>query len=136
MPPWEFSHLTRPALREARASMRGSRTVSNAPGSRLSGSRGRFCFRGVGGERGVRLIVSGTREGTTMATKQSLRVLFGMLVISAWALGSAMQAGAETLNYKSYVWMNRNERVLVEDVEGHSVSLAQRGGSMCLTAGR
>lgn len=82
------------------------------------------------------MIVSGTREGTTMATKQSLRVLFGMLVISAWALGSAMQAGAETLNYKSYVWMNRNERVLVEDVEGHSVSLAQRGGSMCLTAGR
>jgi hypothetical protein len=51
-----------------------------------------------------------------------------MLAISAWMLGSAMQASAETLNYKAYVWMNREERVVVDEAEGHFVSLAQRGG--------
>ena len=39
-----------------------------------------------------------------MATRQALRILCGMLAISAWTLGSAMQARAESLNYKSYVW--------------------------------
>jgi hypothetical protein len=74
------------------------------------------------------LIISGTREGATMTTKQSLRVLFGVLAISAWMLASAIPTPAETLNYKSYVWMNRYERVVLDDVEGHAVSLAQRGG--------
>ena len=37
-----------------------------------------------------------------MATKKSMWVLFGILVISAWVLGSAIQAGAETMNYKFY----------------------------------
>jgi len=63
-----------------------------------------------------------------MSTKKSMWVLFGILVISAWVLGSAIQAGAETLNYKFYVWMIKWENVPVDDVEGHIVGLAQRGG--------
>ena len=63
-----------------------------------------------------------------MATKKSIRVLVGTLVIAAWILGCAIQAGAETMNYKSYVWMNKMETVPIDDVEGHVVILTQRGG--------
>jgi len=70
-----------------------------------------------------------------MPTKQLLAVLFGVLVISNWVLGSAIQASAETLNYKFYVWMNRDEIVAVDDVEGHIVALAQRGGFYVLENG-
>ncbi len=63
-----------------------------------------------------------------MATRMSPWVLCGMSVISALVLGCAIQAGAETMNYKSYVWMNKMERVPVDDVEGHVVILTQRGG--------
>jgi hypothetical protein len=63
-----------------------------------------------------------------MVTKTSMRVLFGILVISAWVLGSSIQARAETMNYKFYTWVIKAENVLVDDVEGHTVSLAQRGG--------
>jgi len=70
-----------------------------------------------------------------MATKKSMWILFGILVISAWVLGSAIQARAETMNYKSYVWMNKREAVSVDDVEGHIVTLAQRGGFYVLENG-
>jgi hypothetical protein len=63
-----------------------------------------------------------------MAKRNSIWILFGILVISAWVLGSAVPAAAETLNYKSYIWMNKQEIVPVDDVEGHNVTLAQRGG--------
>jgi hypothetical protein len=62
-----------------------------------------------------------------MAPQKSLRILVGILVISAWVLGSAMQAGAETLNYKFYTWVIKSERVPVADVEGHTVVLTTRG---------
>jgi len=62
-----------------------------------------------------------------MATKKLMRVLFGILVISVWVLGSAIQAGAETLNYKFYTWAIKWESVPVGDVEGHTVALATRG---------
>ena len=62
-----------------------------------------------------------------MATKKLMWVLFGILVISAWVLGSAIQAGAETLNYKFYTWAIKSESVPVGDVEGHTVALATRG---------
>jgi len=62
-----------------------------------------------------------------MATMKSLRVLVGICVISAWVLGAAMQAGAETLNYKNYTWVIKGERVPVGDVEGHRVGLDVRG---------
>jgi hypothetical protein len=54
-----------------------------------------------------------------MATKKSIGVLFGILVISAWILGSVMQAGAETLKCKSAATATKDERVSVGDEEGH-----------------
>jgi len=62
-----------------------------------------------------------------MVTKKSTWVLFGILSISAWVLGSAIQAGAETLNYKFYTWVNKGEIVPIGDVEGHNVTLIMRG---------
>ncbi len=62
-----------------------------------------------------------------MGTTRSLRILIGMLAISAWMLGSAMQAGAEELHYKFYTWGIKSESVPVGDVEGHTVALGTRG---------
>jgi hypothetical protein len=62
-----------------------------------------------------------------MATKRTLWVLFGVLVISVWVLGSTIQAGAETMNYKFYTYVIKNEIVPVGDVEGHAVVLTMRG---------
>jgi hypothetical protein len=36
-----------------------------------------------------------TKEETIMATKNAMRALFGILAISSWVLGSAIQVGAE-----------------------------------------
>jgi len=62
-----------------------------------------------------------------MATTKSLRALFGICVISAWVLGSAMPGAAETLNYKFYTWMIKSESAPVADVEGHTVNFGMRG---------
>ena len=62
-----------------------------------------------------------------MTTRKSIWALFGILVISAWVLGSAIQASAETLNYKFYTWPIKGENVPVADVELHSVGLFTRG---------
>jgi hypothetical protein len=62
-----------------------------------------------------------------MATKKFMWVLFGILAISAWVLGSAIQAGAETMNYKFYTWVVKYESVPVGDVEGHAVGFGTRG---------
>jgi len=61
-----------------------------------------------------------------MATKNSIAVLFGILVILTWILGSAIQAGAETMNYKFYTYVTKGEEVPVGDVEGHIVRLEVR----------
>jgi hypothetical protein len=62
-----------------------------------------------------------------MIKKKSMRALFGILVISAWVLGSAIQAGAETMNYKFYTWVIKSERSPVGDVEGHTLGFGMRG---------
>jgi hypothetical protein len=62
-----------------------------------------------------------------MAKRKSIWVLFGILVITAWVLGSAIQAGAETMNFKFYTWVIKGETIPVGDVEGHSVWFLQRG---------
>ena len=62
-----------------------------------------------------------------MATRQSLRILIGMCVISVGILGVVVPGAAETLNYKFYTWMIKNESVPVADVEGHTVVLGSRG---------
>jgi hypothetical protein len=61
-----------------------------------------------------------------MATKKSMFVLFGILSISVWILGSAIQAGAETLNYKVYSYVTKGERVPIGDVEEHTMGFQTR----------
>jgi hypothetical protein len=56
-----------------------------------------------------------------MATKKSMFVLFGILSISVWILGSAIQVGAETLNYKNYSYVTKMDSIPVGDVEGHNL---------------
>jgi hypothetical protein len=63
-----------------------------------------------------------------MVTKKLVWVLFSILVISAWVFGSAIQAGAETLNYKSYTYVTKQEFMPVGDVEGHLLTSFVRGG--------
>jgi hypothetical protein len=58
-----------------------------------------------------------------MATKKSMWVLFGILVISAWVLGSAIQAGAETKKCKNIATATKDERIPVSDEQGHILGL-------------
>ena len=58
-----------------------------------------------------------------MATKKSMWVLFGILVISAWVLGSAIQAGAETMKCRTAATATKDERIPVSDEEGHVLGL-------------
>jgi len=62
-----------------------------------------------------------------LVTKKSKWILFGIFVISAWVLGSAILAGAETMNYKFYTWVIKGEWVPVSDVEKHVMGLVKRG---------
>ncbi len=61
-----------------------------------------------------------------MATKKSMFVLFGILSISVWILGSAIQVGAETMNFKAYSYVVKAEEVLIGDVENHTLNLQTR----------
>ena len=70
-----------------------------------------------------------------MATKKSMMVLFGILVISAWVLGSAIQVVAETLNFKFFSHVTRSEVFPVEDVEGHTFGIQVREGAVILASG-
>jgi hypothetical protein len=78
---------------------------------------------------------SSTKEESIMATRQTLRVLFGMVAISAWMLGVALPGAAETLNYKFYTWVSKAERVPIGDVEGHAVGLVVRDSFNVLDTG-
>ena len=62
-----------------------------------------------------------------MAARKSFWILSGILIMSAWLLGSVDQAGAETMNYKFYTWVNKGEAVPISDVEGHVLNLSMRG---------
>ena len=61
-----------------------------------------------------------------MTTKKSLWVFFGILLISTWAFGSAIQAGAETMNYKSYGYVTKAETVPIGDVDDHIITFTTR----------
>ncbi len=61
-----------------------------------------------------------------MATRKSICVFFGILMISAWVLGSAIQAGAENMNFKLYTYVTKGEIAPIDDVEGHIVNLLVR----------
>ena len=58
-----------------------------------------------------------------MATKKSMLILFIVLMISAWVLGSAIQAGAETMKCRAAVTATKDERVAVGDEEGHTLGV-------------
>ena len=63
-----------------------------------------------------------------MAGKNLMGVLFGILVIATWVLGSTIEARAETMNYKYYTWVIKSENVPISDMEGHAVGFVMRGG--------
>jgi hypothetical protein len=58
-----------------------------------------------------------------MAIKKSMWVFFGTLVISAWILGSAIQAGAETMKCRIATTVTKVESIPVSYEEGHSLHL-------------
>ncbi len=70
-----------------------------------------------------------------MAKKKLIWVLFGILVVSAWILGSTVQAEAETMNYKVYTWVIKGESVPIDDVEGHTVGFVMRGNFLVFENG-
>ena len=70
-----------------------------------------------------------------MVTKKSIWVLLGILVISAWVLGSAIQVGAETLNFKFFSHVTRSERFPVGDTEEHYVVTEVREGAVIFASG-
>jgi hypothetical protein len=61
-----------------------------------------------------------------MVNKKPIWVLLGIFVIMAWVLGGAVPAGAETMNYKLYSYVVKDERVSIPDAEGHTLSLGVR----------
>jgi hypothetical protein len=61
-----------------------------------------------------------------MATRKSMWVLFGILIISIWILVSAVQVGAETMRCKVYTYVVKAEIALVGEVEGHALGLYVR----------
>jgi hypothetical protein len=69
-----------------------------------------------------------------MTTKKSMWVI-GILVISAWVLGSAIQAGAETMNFKFISHSTRSEVFPVGDTEGHNVVVNVREGAVIFASG-
>ena len=70
-----------------------------------------------------------------MAMKKSTMVLFGILVISAWVLGPANQATAETLKFRYFNHVTKTEFFPIADVEGHVVIPNIREGVIVLENG-
>ena len=58
-----------------------------------------------------------------MATRKLVRVLLGILVISAWILGSAIQAEAETMKCRTAGVVTKDETLSVGYEEGHVLGL-------------
>jgi hypothetical protein len=59
----------------------------------------------------------------TMAMKNSMRVLFAILVVIAWVLGSVIQAGAETMKCRTSTVVTKDETLPVGYEEGHVLGL-------------
>jgi hypothetical protein len=63
-----------------------------------------------------------------MTARKSMWVLFGILAISAWVLGSAVQAEAETMKCKTSAYAVKREVFPIPDFEGHSINMLMRDG--------
>ena len=66
-----------------------------------------------------------------MTTKKLIWVLFRILVIVGWIVGSAIQVGAETMNYKCYSHVVKADYGLIGDVEDHTFGMETRR-SICV----
>ena len=68
-----------------------------------------------------------------MTTRKSTRIIFGIFVISAWVLGSAIQAGAQTTNLNDYVaaWNSHDTEKIVsfytDDIVYENLGIVYRG---------
>ena len=58
-----------------------------------------------------------------MATRKSMWVIFGILIISAWVLGSAIQVRAETMKCRVARVVTKDETMPVTDEEGHVLAM-------------
>jgi hypothetical protein len=58
-----------------------------------------------------------------MVTKRSIWLLFGILMISAWVLGSVMQGQAETMKCRTAGIVTKDETISVGYEEGHVLGL-------------
>lgn len=63
-----------------------------------------------------------------MVTKKSILVFFDILLVSAWVLGPAIKAGAETLKCQTSGNAVKMERMPIPDVEGHTINMVMRDG--------
>lgn len=70
-----------------------------------------------------------------MAGKKSMWIILGILLVAGWLLAPAIEAGAETMNYKFYTWVIKGEAVPVGDVDGHTVNLTVRGAFWVFESG-
>ena len=69
-----------------------------------------------------------------MAARKLICVLFGILAISAWVLGSAIQVGAETLKCRNTTTVTKSEELPVSDEEGHILGVSiSEGLAFCDT---
>ena len=64
-----------------------------------------------------------------------IRILFGVLAISAWGLGSDIQARAETMKFKFYTYAVKSELIPIGDVEGHAFGFTIRRSFVVLENG-
>jgi hypothetical protein len=58
-----------------------------------------------------------------MAIKQTIWILLGILLISAWVLGAAIQSEAETMKCRAATTATKDERISVSDEEGHALGM-------------
>jgi hypothetical protein len=58
-----------------------------------------------------------------MARNKAMWILSGVLVISAWVLGSAVQARAEVMKCKTVLTATKDERIPVNDEAGHALGM-------------
>jgi hypothetical protein len=63
-----------------------------------------------------------------MNTKKSIMIFIGLLVITAWLLGSFTEAVAETKKWRYVGYMPKAEFQPVGDVEGHSLGIFEFRG--------
>ncbi len=58
-----------------------------------------------------------------MIAKKSMWALIGILVISVWILGSPIQSGAESMKCRTATTATKEERIAVNDQQGHFLGL-------------